>query len=68
MNQFATRVVDIYAKKFETFNEIFRKNKAEKKKNQPPLLTSLPVYIKSVDEEEYKGALLQQAISEYGPK
>jgi len=27
MNSFATRVIDVYAKKFETFNEIFRKNK-----------------------------------------
>lgn len=52
MNQFATRVIDSYAKKFETFNEIFRKTKIDnKKKNQPPILTSLPVYVKSVDEE-----------------
>lgn len=27
MNSFATRVVDVYAKKFETFNEIYRKTK-----------------------------------------
>ena len=27
MNQTATRVVDVYIKKFETYNEIFRKTK-----------------------------------------
>jgi hypothetical protein len=27
MNALATRVVDVYAKKFESFNEIFRKTK-----------------------------------------
>jgi ASC-1-like (ASCH) protein len=49
MNSFATRVVDVYVKKFETFNEIYRKTKIEKKKNTPPVLTSLPVYVKSID-------------------
>ena len=49
MKNFATRVFDAYVKKFETFNEIFRKTKIEKKKNQPPILTSLPVYVKSQD-------------------
>lgn len=63
MNSFVSRVVDVYAKKFETFNEIFRKSKIEKKKNTPPLLTSFPIFIKSIDEGEYKNALLQQAIA-----
>lgn len=69
MNSFATRVVDMYAKKFESCNEIFRNNnKQEKKKNMPPLLVSLPVYAKSVDEEEYKCLLIENCIMEYGPK
>ena len=68
MNSFATRVIDVYVKKFETFNEIYRKTKSEKKKNTPPMLASLPVYIKDLNEEEYKNTLLHQAILEYGPK
>lgn len=68
MNSFATRVVDVYAKKFETFNEIYRKTKVEKKKNTPPLLTSLPLFVKSTDEDEYKCLIIEQSIHEYGPK
>lgn len=68
MNAFATRAVDAYAKRFEAFNEVHRKTKVEKKKNSPPVLTSLPVYVKSLDEEEYKNLLLEQAVAEYGPK
>lgn len=68
MNSFATRVIDVYAKKFETFNEIFRKNKPQKKKNTPPVLVSLPIYVKSLDDEEYKSLLIEQAINQYGPK
>lgn len=46
MSSFATRVVDSYTKKFEICNETFRKNKPEKKKNCPPLLINLPLYLK----------------------
>jgi Holliday junction resolvasome RuvABC ATP-dependent DNA helicase subunit len=63
MNGYTTRVVDAYVKRFETFNEIHRKTKIEKKKNQPPVLTSLPVYVKSLDEDEYKNLLIEQAVA-----
>ena len=51
MSSKANRVFDAYDKKFSTFNEIFRKTTIEKKKNQPPILTSLPVFVKSQDED-----------------
>ena len=62
MNGYTTRVVDVYVKRFETFNEIHRKTKIEKKKNTPTVLTSLPVYVKSFDEDEYKNLLIEQAV------
>ena len=68
MKSYVNRVVDVYVKKFESFNEIFRKSKVEKKKNSPPLLTNLPLYAKSVSDEEYKNLLIESAIQEYGPK
>jgi hypothetical protein len=51
MGSLATRVVDSYAKKFEVCNEAFRKNKIENKKNAPPLLINLPLYLKSKSED-----------------
>lgn len=68
MGSYATRVVDSYTKKFEICNETFRKSKPEKKKNSPPLLINLPSYLKFIDEQEYKNALIHHCIQEYGPK
>lgn len=69
MGAFANRVVDSYTKKFEVCNEGFRKTKGDKKKNSPPNLTNLPIYIKNVaNDDEYKTALIESAITEFGPK
>lgn len=68
MQSFVNRVLEVYGKKFESFNEVFRKAKHEKKKNQPPLLTNLPLYVKSQSDEEYKSLLIEHVIGEYGPK
>ena len=51
MGSYATRVIDSYTKKFESWNEIYRKNKPEKKKNTPPLLISYPLYMRSIFED-----------------
>lgn len=59
MGSFASRVIDSYTKKFEICNEAFRKNKPEKKKNTPPLLINYPLYLKFIDENLYKEALIQ---------
>lgn len=69
MGGFANRVCDSYSKKFESCNEAFRKSKWEKKKNSPPLLTNLPLYLKSLNlDTSYKSSLTWNAIQEYGPK
>lgn len=59
MGAFANRVIDSYTKKFEICNENFRKAKYEKKKNSPPLLTNLPLYLKSLNLDDlFKTAIL----------
>ena len=70
MGAFANRVVDSYTRKFEACNEVHRKTKVDKKKNNtPPLLTNLPIFIKdTVTEEVYRNCLIENAIQEYGPK
>lgn len=70
MGSFANRVIDNYTKKFETCNEVHRKNKVEKKKNNtPPLLTNFPIYLKDcINDEAYRNCLIENSIHEYGPK
>lgn len=69
MGGYANRVCESYSKKFESCNESFRKSKWEKKKNNPPLLTNLPLYLKSLAlDVSYKSSLTFNAIQEYGPK
>ena len=70
---FISKVIDNYIKRFEACNELSRKMKAsenDKKKNSPPILINLPVYIKSVggSDDEYKAALIHSSRLEFGPK
>lgn len=52
---FLNKVIDTYTKRFESCNELSRKLKVsdqDKKKNMPPVLVNLPIYIKNVVQNE----------------
>lgn len=64
MGGFANRVVDSYTRNFEICNETFRKNKVEKKKTVPPLLTNFPLYVKYMGyDNAYKTCLIDNSIN-----
>lgn len=70
---FLNKVIDTYTKRFESCNELSRKLKAsdqDKKKNMPPILVNLPIYIKNVvqNEEDYKASIIYSTSKELGPK
>lgn len=53
MGAFVTRVMDSYSRKFQTCNEISRKNMPDKKKkNAPPVLVNFPVFARNATNDE----------------
>lgn len=59
--------MDNYSKRFETCNELSRKLKAndsDRKKNTPPILINLPLFIRSTGggDDEYKASIIQSSI------
>lgn len=70
---YITKILDNYIKTFETCNELSRKLKVTehyKKKNSPPVLFNLPLYIRSVggSDDEYKSSIMMGNKHEFGPK
>ena len=70
---FLNKVIDTYTKRFESCNELSRKLKGpdqDKKKNSPPVLVNLPIYLKNVaqSDEDYKAAIIFATSREFGPK
>lgn len=70
---YLNKVIDTYTKRFEACNELSRKLKVpdqDKKKNSPPVLVNLPIYIKNIvqNDEEYKASILYFTSKEFGPK